>query len=153
MLGLKRMRLGIRVICQLGSMTLLLSAAVGLCAGGGLSRPFSLNASDPAALSAPDVKTEGVQGRISKNRVMGMSADKHFRSGLYSSELEKENIDSYPVDEFMYFIKGGVTLTSADGTVTRVNAGDAVHVPKGWKGVWDTTGYTKFYVVYDPEKK
>ena len=116
------------------------------------THPMKIAVSDPEALTSPEVKTEVSDGQVSKNRVMGVSADRHFKSGLYLSQVEKATIDSYPVDEFMYFIKGGVTLTSADGFVTRVGAGEAVHVPKGWKGVWDTTGYTKFYVVYDPTK-
>jgi ethanolamine utilization protein EutQ len=117
------------------------------------AHPFKLTSSDPAVLRAPDVQTETSDGHVSKNRVMGVSQDKHFKSGLYSSEGERANVDSYPVDEFMYFLKGGVTLTSTDGTVLRVHTGDAVYMPKGWKGEWIAkTGYTKFYVVYDAVK-
>jgi ethanolamine utilization protein EutQ len=116
-------------------------------------RPFKITAIDPSALTTPDVKSETSDGQVSKNRVMGLSKDRHFKSGLYSSQVEKASIESYPMDEFMFFLKGGVTLTSSDGTVTEVNAGDAVHVPKGWKGTWDTKGYTKFYVVYDPKRE
>jgi uncharacterized cupin superfamily protein len=48
----------------------------------------------------------------------------------------------------MYFLEGGVTLTSADGTVITVKAGDGVTIPKGWKGNWTTAGYRKFYVTF-----
>jgi ethanolamine utilization protein EutQ len=117
------------------------------------AHPFKITAADPTALTTPDVQTETSNGQVSKNRVMGVSQDKHYKSGLYSSEGERANVDSYPVDEFMFFLKGGVTLTSADGTVLQVGAGDAVYMPKGWKGVWNAkTGYTKFYVVYDAVK-
>ncbi len=83
------------------------------------------------------------------------SADKKFMSGAYA--VAGPNHDSftgtgYPVNEFMVFLSGGVTLTSADGTVLEVKAGDAVSIPKGWLGRWDSAGYQKFYVVYDPEK-
>jgi ethanolamine utilization protein EutQ len=115
--------------------------------------PFKITAVDPTALTTPDVQTEISDGQVSKNRVMGVSQDKHYKSGLYSSDGERANVDSYPVDEFMFFLKGGVILTSADGTVLQVGAGDAVYMPKGWKGVWNAkTGYTKFYVVYDDVK-
>jgi ethanolamine utilization protein EutQ len=144
-----------------GSATRMINAAMMLlgvvlvvsAAEGKLLHPFSITGSDPNALATPDVKTEVEGGLISKNRVMGLSADKRFKSGLYSSQAEKATIEAYPEDEFMYFVKGGVTLTSTDGVVVRVKEGDAVHVPKGWKGTWETPGYTKFYVVYDPEKK
>ncbi len=42
-----------------------------------------------------------------------------------------EFAEGYGVDEFMYFIEGGgVTMTSQDGTVQIVRAGEAVTVPK-----------------------
>ncbi len=79
------------------------------------------------------------------------SKDETMSAGIYEATASRSEIASYGEDEFMYFLKGGVTLTSADGTVTEVEAGDAVTIPKGWKGVWDTKGYTKFYVTYTPK--
>ncbi len=55
------------------------------------------------------------------------------------------------VDEFMYFLEGSVTLTSADGTVQVINAGEAVTFPKEWTGIWDTEGYTKIWVIYSED--
>jgi uncharacterized cupin superfamily protein len=136
------------------ALTLLLAASlVAAAVRGKLPHPFCVSATDPNVLGTPDVETTVIQGRISKNRVIGSSVDQRFVSGLYSSQVGKGSIDSYPVDEFMYFIEGDMTMISADGTVTRVDAGEAVQVPKGWKGTWNTNGYTKFYVVYDPDKK
>jgi ethanolamine utilization protein EutQ len=117
------------------------------------AHPFKIAASDPTALTTPDVQTETSDGHVTKDRVMGASQDGHFKSGLSSFQGGRGSIDSYPVDEFMFFLKGGVTLTSADGTALQVRAGEAVYVPKGWKGMWNTkAGYTKFYVVYDAVK-
>ena len=48
----------------------------------------------------------------------------------------------------MFFLAGGVTLTSADGTALQVQAGEGVAVPKGWQGHWSTKGYKKYYVIY-----
>jgi uncharacterized cupin superfamily protein len=50
----------------------------------------------------------------------------------------------------MYFIKGSVTLTSSDGRVQSVEAGEAVTIPKEWTGIWETEGYTKIWVIYSP---
>jgi ethanolamine utilization protein EutQ len=117
------------------------------------AHPFKIAGSDPTALTTPDVQTETSDGHVTKNRVMGVSQDKHLKSGLSSFQGGQGSIDSYPVDEFMFFIKGGVTLTSADGTALQVRAGEAIYVPRGWKGTWNTkAGYTKFYVVYDAVK-
>lgn len=116
-------------------------------------RPIALTASDPAILTGPDVTREVTAGRVSLHRMMGSSTDKAFTSGIYAAEAGTGSIDSYPVDEFMYFVSGYMVLSSSDGTVIRLKAGDAVHVPRGWKGTWTTTGYTKLYTVYDSAKR
>jgi len=80
---------------------------------------------------------------------MGTSADKKMTAGLYKAGASDVAVDSYPENEFCYFLTGSVKLTSADGTAIIVNAGEAVFIPKGWKGRWTSPGYTKYYVVYD----
>ena len=85
-----------------------------------------------------------------------MSSDGHFGAGMYDSgpavEVYTEE-DPYGYDEFMYFLEGGVTLTSSDGTVTEIKAGDAVTISKEWVGTWKTQGYRKIWVFYsdDPD--
>ena len=84
------------------------------------------------------------------NFTMLESSDEHFATGIYSSPACKENHpDGYGMDEFMFFLTGGVTLTSEDGTVTEIVAGEAVSLTREWKGTWDTDGYTKLWVSYD----
>ncbi len=81
-----------------------------------------------------------------------LSSDKKFASGLYKSGKSYFEItEPYGVDEFMYFVKGGVTLTSSDGSKMVINAGDAVTIPKEWTGTWDTDGYTKIWVIYSED--
>lgn len=81
-----------------------------------------------------------------------MSSDKKFASGLYVAGPSRIEItEPYGVDEFMYFLEGGVTLTSSDGTVTEIRAGDALTVPKEWTGVWETEGYRKIWVIYSAD--
>ncbi|MDO8861149.1 cupin domain-containing protein [Haliea sp. E1-2-M8] len=81
-----------------------------------------------------------------------LSSDGKFGSGLYRAGPSRFAIDEpYGVDEFMYFLEGGVTLTSADGSVLEVNAGEAVTLPKEWTGVWETEGYTKIWVIYSED--
>ena len=78
-----------------------------------------------------------------------LSSDKKFASGMYKSGKVREEIrEPYGVDEFMYFLEGSVTLTSSDGSVQIINAGEGVTIPKEWTGVWDTDGYTKIWVIY-----
>ena len=77
------------------------------------------------------------------------SSDGKFSSGMYRSGKTRFEINKpYGVNEFMYFLSGGVTLTSSDGSVMTVNAGEAVTMPKEWTGIWDTEGYEKIWVIY-----
>jgi uncharacterized cupin superfamily protein len=81
-----------------------------------------------------------------------LSSNKQFDAGMYKSgKVRAEITEPYGVNEYMHFLEGGVTLTSSDGTVTEVAAGDSVVIPAEWTGVWDTQGYTKIYVIYSPD--
>jgi uncharacterized cupin superfamily protein len=76
-----------------------------------------------------------------------------FDAGMYrSGKVRAEINEPYGVHEYMHFLEGGVTLTSSDGTVTEIRAGDSVVIPADWTGVWDTDGYTKIYVIYSPDQ-
>ena len=80
------------------------------------------------------------------------SSDGRFASGMYQAGKSRfEVTDPYGVDEFMYFLDGGVTLTSSDGTITEIEAGEAVTIPKEWTGTWETDGYTKIWVIYSED--
>jgi uncharacterized cupin superfamily protein len=89
-----------------------------------------------------------------RDAISVMTGDRMFNSGMYeagASHAEWKDKD-YGVDEFMLFTKGSVTLTSIDGTVTRLGPGDAVTIPAEWRGTWDTEGYTKYYVIRSRNK-
>ena len=80
------------------------------------------------------------------------SSDGKFASGMYKAGPQTFDItEPYGVDEFMFFLEGSVTLTSADGAVITVNAGEAVTIPKEWKGRWETEGYRKIWVIYSED--
>lgn len=97
----------------------------------------------------PVVKTEG--GNTTHDVEVFLSKDKQFDAGMYrSGKVRAEITKPYGVNEYMHFLEGGVKLTSSDGTVTEIRAGDSVVIPADWTGVWDTEGYTKIYVIYSP---
>ncbi len=80
------------------------------------------------------------------------SSDGRFASGMYRAGKSRFEVQKpYGVDEFMYFLEGGVTLTSADGSVLDIGPGEAVTIPKEWTGVWETDGYTKIWVIYSED--
>jgi len=98
------------------------------------------------------IETKHDSGNVTLDVTTLLSSDKKFASGMYrSGKSYFESTDPYGVDEFMYFLEGGVKLTSADGSVQTINAGEAVTIPKEWTGIWDTDGYTKIWVIYSED--
>ena len=84
--------------------------------------------------------------------LMFSSSDSKVTAGVYQADAGRFTVtEAYGVDEFMYFLDGSVTLTSSDGQITEVKAGDAVLLPKEWTGIWDSPGYKKIYVIYVPD--
>ncbi len=114
----------------------------------------------PAKISKPElggkiferpdvVEQTHADGHVTQTATSLVSSDRSFSSGMYKSGKTRIEItQAYGVDEFMYFLEGGVTLTSSDGTELVINAGEAVTVPKEWTGVFETDGYTKIWVIY-----
>jgi len=125
-------------------------------AAASISKPAKLASSAvTAALAGSAANHSEAEGATVSDLPQLHSADRKFMSGAYAvsgPNHESYTGEGYPVNEFMLFLKGGVTLTSADGTKLEVKAGDSVSIPKGWLGSWDSKGYQKFYVVYDPDK-
>ena len=82
------------------------------------------------------------------------SGDKAFQTGVFQSGPVREEIRSapgYPYTELLVFLSGGAKFTSTDGSVIEAGPGDAVTLPKGWTGVFESKGYTKLYAVYDTD--
>ena len=95
---------------------------------------------------------ETKEGRTTLDVTTLKSSDGKFASGMYRAGPSRFEVTKpYGVDEFMYFIEGGVTLTSSDGSKQVIGAGEAVTIPKEWTGVWETDGYTKIWVIYSED--
>ena len=101
----------------------------------------------------PDMlESKHEDGHVTLDVTTLLSSDKKFASGMYrSGKTRFETDEPYGVDEFMFFLEGSVTLTSADGSVQVINAGEGVTIPKEWTGVWETDGYTKIWVIYSED--
>ncbi|WP_322029034.1 cupin domain-containing protein [Paraburkholderia sp. J76] len=98
---------------------------------------------------------KSVEGGTQMIDVTGFtSPDKAYQTGVFKSGPSHEVIKGpkgLAYTEFLYFLSGGVKLTSSDGSVLTVGTGEAVTLPQGWTGVFDTQGYTKLYVTYSPD--
>jgi uncharacterized cupin superfamily protein len=115
-----------------------------------LKKPMKVTADEAAgpAFDGPKaVLHNGKNGPVTNVELMS-STDKKFTAGLFKAGASDMPIDAYPDDEFCYFLSGSVKLTSEDGSVVELKAGESVVIPKGWKGRWTTSGYSKYYVIY-----
>ena len=102
--------------------------------------------------SHPDMVKSTNNGNTTLDVTTLVSSDGKFGTGMYrSGKIRFEITEPYGVDEFFYILEGSITLTSADGTVTKINAGEAVTIPKEWTGIWDTDGYYKIWVIYSED--
>ena len=100
----------------------------------------------------PDMIKETHDGNTTLDVTTLLSSDKKFASGIYRcGKTRFEITETYGVDEFMFFHEGGVTLTSSDGSVQVIKAGEGVTIPREWTGVWETDGYTKIWVIYSED--
>ena len=127
-----------------------------------LAPPAFAQVSHPAKLSQlrlqvqpltdPSTTVTGEAGETVLDFTSLKSSDGKFASGMYKAGAQIFDItEPYGVDEFMFFLEGSVTLISDDGTVTTVNAGEAVTIPKEWTGRWETAGYRKIWVIYSAD--
>ncbi|MEM5314928.1 cupin domain-containing protein [Paraburkholderia sp. JHI869] len=118
-------------------------------------KPVKLSKADlaGAVFNRKDAQ-KSVEGGTQMTDVVGYtSPDKAYQTGVFKSGPSHEVIkgpEGLAYTEFLYFISGGVKLTSSDGSVLNVGTGEAVTLPKGWTGQFDTQGYTKLYVTYSP---
>ncbi len=142
-----------RAICLVS--TLLLSASLGTVV-------FAADVVHPVKMSQAQIAGDIFKdyepvvhernGNTTHDVEVFLSSNKQFDAGMYrSGKVRAEIKEPYGVHEYMHFIEGGVTLTSSDGTITEIKAGDSVIIPAEFTGVWDTEGYTKIYVIYSPD--
>jgi uncharacterized cupin superfamily protein len=128
--------------------------AAAACAAEDIPKPVKISQADQAGaiFERADVERIERNGNVILDVTSFTSSDGRFGSGMYRSGATRfEVTEPYGVDEFMYFLDGGVTLTSADGSVEVVGAGEAVTIPKTWTGIWETNGYTKIWVIYSAD--
>ena len=140
---------------SIGVLGLAAAAAVqSPSAGTVMSQPQKISKAEIAGdiFKRSDVKRTQEEGQAVLDVTTLLSSDRKYATGMYRAGRSRTVISKpYGVDEFMYFVEGGVTLTSSDGSKQVVGAGEAVTIPKEWTGVWETDGYTKIWVIYSED--
>ena len=72
-----------------------------------------------------------------------------LRAGIWRSTAYTERYENYPADEFMFILKGEVTLEN-DAVSETFREGDAFLLPKGFKGIWrQPVDMLKLYVIVE----
>jgi hypothetical protein len=82
--------------------------------------------------------------------VQHASPDQRFSAGLWHSEVGKWSI-RYTEDEYCRILQGLSILSSEDGQVFSVRAGDEFVIPRGFVGTWEVVEPTlKRFVIHEP---
>jgi uncharacterized cupin superfamily protein len=134
--------------------TIVALGSAGAVLADGHNKPAEMTAEDLAGklFEHPETLVEENENGVVRDITSLLSSDGKFASGLYSAPASRWVIDEpYGVDEFMYFLEGSVKLTSSDGTVQVIEAGEAVTIPREWTGIWETDGYRKIWVIYSED--
>jgi len=108
----------------------------------------SLLASEPIEyLPAP----EKIMSGHPRQRVWSQYSDasQKFSVGIWECEPGAWRV-RYTEEEYCRVVMGRSLLTSADGVVREVVAGDEFVIPRGFEGVWEVLERTrKVYVIYE----
>jgi len=75
-----------------------------------------------------------------------------INAGVWECSAYTERIESYPVDEFCYVLKGGVVITVDGEPAQTYKEGDAFMMQRGTKGFWHVPKvFRKYYVIVEPD--
>ena len=75
------------------------------------------------------------------------SPDGALDIGVWECTAGSFTADRSAAAEFCYFLQGKIVMTHLDGTRRELGPGDAIMLPRGWKGTWEILEHTrKIYV-------
>lgn len=97
---------------------------------------------------------DNINGTPTTDVVTFTSEDAAFETGIFKSGpfYNEVKAPGLPSNELLYFVEGDLKLTSSDGSIMNVKAGEAVTLPRGWTGIYESEyGYAKIYITYNPD--
>ena len=65
---------------------------------------------------------------------------------ILSSETAVNEINSFPIDEFVFFMNGRADIQTAENNEFSFYSGDYIFVPKGFSGNWTNNGGNKYHL-------
>lgn len=97
-----------------------------------------------------DKPTTLTPGQSEAAQPLWTSPDGQLEIGLWECTPGQFTADRSAAAEFCYFLEGRIVMTHLDGTRRTLGPGDAILLPKGWKGTWEITEHTrKIYVFFE----
>ena len=80
--------------------------------------------------------------------LLWVSPDGALDIGVWECSPGSFTADRSETAEFCYFLQGKIVMTHFDGTRRELGTGDAIMLPRGWKGTWEILEHTrKIYVL------
>ncbi|MFV0473169.1 MAG: cupin domain-containing protein [Pikeienuella sp.] len=81
------------------------------------------------------------------------SPDGTLDIGVWECTPGRFTADRSTTAEFCYFLQGEIVMTHLDGTRKTLGPGDAIMLPRGWKGTWEIIGHTRkiYAILSDPD--
>jgi uncharacterized cupin superfamily protein len=79
---------------------------------------------------------------VARNRLIAPSTDRFGWTMLWDCTAGKFNWH-YSIDETVHIIEGGVTVTSSDGSIMTLQAGDIAYFPAGSIAQWHVENYVR----------
>ncbi len=73
-----------------------------------------------------------------------------YLAGVWDCTAFTSPMMPYPVDEYMLFLEGELTMVLPDGAEIEIKPGDAFVIPKGFQCQWKQPGFVhKYFVILD----
>ena len=96
---------------------------------------------DIGAFAAKPTSIEGDQKEATL--VLWTSANAKMETGIWECTPGRFTADRSAAAEFCHFLQGRIVMTHVDGTRRELGPGDAIMLPRGWKGTWEIVEQTR----------
>lgn len=94
----------------------------------------------PALADKPTTLTPGQKEAA---HVLWTSPDGALEIGVWECTPGRFAADRSAAAEFCHFLQGKVVMTHVDGSQSTLGPGDAIMLPRGWKGTWEIAEHTR----------
>jgi len=106
--------------------------------------PFKISERYLAGLDIPRVQLKAHPERAYFQKTIYKGSE--LSIFILSSETATNTIANFPIDEFVYYLKGKAEITTKTNQKISFLSGDYICVPKGFSGIWTNNGGKKYHL-------